>query len=299
VWVNRYVGVLAAAAALVSGVIAVALFSQPSAHKAAAAARWVALGDSFSAGEGLPPFLPGTDVAGDRCHRSSRAYPALDGSSWSFACSGATTGDIASVTQRPAESSPQAEHPQLGQANFVTLTIGLNDIGYAGALMFCARTRACDQTPAFTRGISSALAALPAELADAYDAIRRQIRPSATVVVLGYPQLFPERPAAQRCPQLRAVFDPAEQNYLNRTVEQLDRIVARAASAAAFEYVSVLSVFRDHAPCEPHPYLNGITDPGRFGVHFGQGSFHPTAEGQRAYARLLRSFLRRIAGKRA
>jgi lysophospholipase L1-like esterase len=267
--------------------------------------RWVALGDSFSAGEGLPPFVAGTDVPSDRCHRSPRAYPDLDRSAlraislWFFACSGATTADIAGVTQRPPEASPQALHPQLAQANLVTLTIGLNDIGYAGALMDCARLGACDELPDFTRRMSSALATLPAELASAYGAIRAHIQPSATVVVLGYPQLFPERRPAQRCPELRSAFDPGEQDYLNREFELLDRVMARSAAAAGFHYASALSAFRGHAPCEPDPYLNGITDPGDFGVRFGEGSFHPDAAGQRAYARLLRSFLGEPPGTRA
>lgn len=43
--------------------------------------RYVALGDSYSAGEGLAPFQAGTEDVGqgsDRCHRSNQhAYPLL------------------------------------------------------------------------------------------------------------------------------------------------------------------------------------------------------------------------------
>lgn len=300
--VKRYVGartLMAGAATLaVASVAAVVALSSNGAGGARTGLRWVALGDSFSAGEGLRPFIAGTDVPSDRCHRSQRAYPGLDrprlaaAGVWFFACSGATTFDIADVTQRPAETVPQALHPQLAEASLVTLTVGLNDIGYAGGLMYCARHRACEELPSFTRQMSSALAALPAELASAYDAIRAHVRPSATVVVLGYPQLFPERPAAQRCPELSSNFDAGEQDYLNRELELLDRVIHRAAARAGFHYASALSAFRGHAPCEPDPYLNGITDPGQFGVRFGEASFHPNAAGQRAYARLLRSFLR-------
>jgi len=41
---------------------------------------YIAIGDSYSAGEGLPPFQPGTEDVpdGDRCHRSvSDGYPLL------------------------------------------------------------------------------------------------------------------------------------------------------------------------------------------------------------------------------
>jgi lysophospholipase L1-like esterase len=285
----------AAVLAVVGAAAVLVLHDRPSAHPGL---RWVALGDSFSAGEGLRPFIAGTDISSDRCHRSPRAYPSLDRTPlaatglWLFACSGATTVDVASVTQHPPESSPQALHPQLADADLVTLTIGANDIGYAGALMYCARHRACEERPDFTRRMASALATLPAQLSRVYDAIRARIRPSATVVVLGYPLLFPERPAAQRCPELDSSFDPGEQDYFNREFELLDRVIAHAAAVDRFHYASALAAFRGHAPCEPHPYMNGITDPGQFGVRFGEGSFHPNAAGQRDYARLLRSFLR-------
>jgi hypothetical protein len=38
---------------------------------------YAALGDSYSSGEGNPPFLAGTNSNGDFCHRSSAAYPNL------------------------------------------------------------------------------------------------------------------------------------------------------------------------------------------------------------------------------
>src|SRR5579872_135631 len=66
--------------------------------------RYIALGDSFSSGEGVEPYRPGTEVLGpvpDRCDRSFRAYPALIASrrsspgTWGFwACSGATLADM-------------------------------------------------------------------------------------------------------------------------------------------------------------------------------------------------------------
>jgi hypothetical protein len=48
--------------------------------KTTVALRYIALGDSFSSGEGVPPFRPGTDQylpVRDTCHRSFRGYPAL------------------------------------------------------------------------------------------------------------------------------------------------------------------------------------------------------------------------------
>lgn len=72
--------------------------------------KYVAMGDSFSSGEGNPPFEAGTDEGGvNECHRSDRAYPRLiAGSSNGIpslsltdfrACSGAVTSNIWDIAQ--------------------------------------------------------------------------------------------------------------------------------------------------------------------------------------------------------
>src|ERR1700754_1011327 len=91
----------------------------------AAAPAYVALGDSYSSGNGAGNYI---SSSGD-CHRSNSAYPALwasanSPSSFTFAaCSGAVTTDVI--------------NSQLGSLNastgLVTLTIGGNDAGFADA----------------------------------------------------------------------------------------------------------------------------------------------------------------------
>src|SRR5437764_465453 len=64
---------------------------------------YVAIVDSFSSGEGNPPFItaPGYDTATEGCHRSVKAFPAILGRTASLhlmlsfvACSGATTHQV-------------------------------------------------------------------------------------------------------------------------------------------------------------------------------------------------------------
>jgi streptogramin lyase len=104
-----------------------------------AGASYVALGDSYSSGEGNPPFEVGTNAPGDECHRSPVAYgPLLDSSlglgSMAFrACSGAVTDDIFKPNQ---DEPPQLAWP--GPATkTVTLTIGGNDAGFRSVLEQC------------------------------------------------------------------------------------------------------------------------------------------------------------------
>lgn len=77
-----------------------------------APAQYVAMGDSYSSGEGNPPYDPGTNTSSDQCHRSGDGYPAMvtlpgqpvpvaqqakDGGNDTFtfvACSGAETTGI-------------------------------------------------------------------------------------------------------------------------------------------------------------------------------------------------------------
>jgi hypothetical protein len=90
--------------------------------------RYVALGDSFSAGEGVPPYEPGTATLRDHCHRSTRAYSrliALPGIRFLrsfYACSGARAPDVLSRSRYG--EVPQVDHPRLHRAQLVTISIG-------------------------------------------------------------------------------------------------------------------------------------------------------------------------------
>ena len=121
----------------------------------------MALGDSFSSGEGNPPYLsgtntssyPGSRVPADLCHRSSQAYGPLiekdlniPASDFTFAaCSGAVMADF--VANLPGADAQYDEGPQLnaiapvGQTSpstsLVTLSVGGNDAGFPFILRAC------------------------------------------------------------------------------------------------------------------------------------------------------------------
>lgn len=125
---------------------------------------YVALGDSYSAGEGLTPYLAGTgdlDDGGNRCHRSAKSYAVLlggtdlvDGGRF-VACSGAVVAEVTAAPQRHVDRNgvPRAvaDEPQAvlvgGPADrkveVVTVTIGGNDAGFADILGRCARRFGC------------------------------------------------------------------------------------------------------------------------------------------------------------
>ncbi len=118
---------------------------------------YIALGDSFSSGEGVPPYFNGTDTAANQCHDSTRAYPVTvattlgdypnpAGNFGFHACSGAVVADvwgtngpgvgtIGGIGQWNA-SSPQISHVE-SRTGLVTLSIGGNDVGFGTLLRTC------------------------------------------------------------------------------------------------------------------------------------------------------------------
>ena len=261
--------------------------------------RYVALGDSFSAGEGVPPYEPGTATLRDHCHRSTRAYSrliALPGIRFLrsfYACSGARAPDVLSRSRYG--EVPQVDHPRLRRAQLVTISIGGNDAGFVKVLVECTRlygrvhhTR-CYRQPAAHR-ILGGIEALRGTLAGTFEAIRERTGPEAKIVVLDYPNLFPEH----GCAKLNAVFDHRAQHFMRTAGGVLDRTVAAAAAQAHVHFVDVRHEFAHHELCSRQEWVDFFVAPRAKRPGAVTGSFHPNAAGQRAYARVLHAALAHI-----
>lgn len=292
---------------------------------------YVALGDSYSAGEGNVPYYTDTNYSDtlNRCHRSLGAY-----SHWVsltleqplvrsfFACSGAVTFNLWRDVQYPGEGVVQVERPELNAStDLVTLTIGGNDIGFAAALGACGDPRKIDR-PVTRRDegdctedgttvpmVESYFAELPDKLDDAFEKLLDEVSDHTTVIVAGYPLIFPDHPDEQRCSELRVRgnFNQDEQNKMREFGMRLNRAIADAARRHGIWFASVSDEFTNHLICErPGPsYLNSVTytsaQPGtpeeprdgtqRTGDIPGEGSYHPNPDGQRAYARVIEDFI--------
>ena len=114
-------------------------------------AAYVALGDSYSSGEGVEPFLPGTNAPDNICHRSTLAYSQLldaqrlkaaagTSSSRSFvACSGAVINDLFQPAHEPNEHVGEGKQVLAitKKTRLATLSIGGNDIGFPDIARRC------------------------------------------------------------------------------------------------------------------------------------------------------------------
>jgi GDSL-like Lipase/Acylhydrolase family len=275
-----------------------ALSCRPGTPPTPGQAFYVALGDSYASGEGVRPFLPGSDTPSDRCHRSAHAYsrqfqfPGLVFVRSSFACSGAVTDNVLSVPQNPGEGIPQLAHPEIGPAtNLVTINIGGDDAHFVNVLKDCIVPPACHRGEKRAK-ILAGVEAIPLKLQATFRAIKHKAQ-NATIVALGYPKLFPPGGTrGLRCNAFQPI-SPPEQRFLNDVAIRMDSLISSAAAGEGVWYDSVLAEFRDHAICgSGGEWISGLTlKRGGALPRVDEQSYHPNFAGQRGYALSLRSFL--------
>ena len=235
---------------------------------AAAADRYVALGDSFSSGVGT-----GSYTLSSSCKRSVYAFPYLlskqrANTSLVFAaCSGATTSDLMANQIQSVDAT----------TTLVTVTIGGNDIGFANLIYQCT---VADCTAALDSTRSSLESVLGPRLNNVYAAIKAGAAPGVKIVVLGYPRMF----GSSSCLGAFGV-SATERAKANLLADALDpTIAAHASIVTGVTYKSAISSFSSHAVCSSSPWLNGLN-------LFNTGeSYHPNRNGHSlGYLPLVRS----------
>ena len=231
-----------------------------------AADEYVALGDSFSSGDGT-----GSYTLSSSCKRSTYAYPSLvaqqrGNTALTFvACSGATTSDLlASQIQSVTADT-----------DIVTVTIGGNDIGFSSLVVQCTLAN-CSTALDTTR--ASLGSVLGPRLDAVYGAIGARA-PDATVVVLGYPRMF----SSSSCWGTFGISS-TERTKANQLADALDQLLAARATAHGFTYRSAIQPFTGHAVCSSTAWINGLNL-----VSTGE-SYHPNRNGHSlGYAPLVRA----------
>ena len=225
--------------------------------------QYVALGDSYAAGQG------GGDYIND-CLESPNGYPYLldhrrridlrD----NVACTGATTTTVAG-TQLSALT---------GETELVTLTVGAADLGLSTVLTACT---AVPPTPvecqAAIANAQSQLPTLAGNLVRLYTQVAISA-PNALIVVTGYPYLF--EPPAEGDPN--AAIITAINNAitaLNATIQQA--VLAAQTAGINIIYVDVTDEFAGHGIGSTEPFIHAT----------GPDAYHPNAAGYRAYAKAI------------
>jgi hypothetical protein len=286
---------------------------------------YVALGDSYSAGNGLTPYVPGTSANG--CNRSvSSAYPDLlfallrqqdPGASFTFnACSGALTGDIFNTTVFPSFNIPpqvsEAVEPSVG---LVTITIGGDDADFANVVEQCLISGDCLNEEFPPRGVPEmtsvqvpqgklltqwgphTIEAIGTSDAELFKQLRSDF-PNARIVVIGYPYLFPDQAAPgfpyypPLCSSILNRLSVTERDGIRTLQDEFNDRIYEEAVAAGIEFVSPVAIWDHHEPCgSSGQYTNSVKPYLNFPVPINGSSFHPNAAGQQTLAALVACYL--------
>ena len=257
---------------------------------------YVALGDSYASGLGLPPYVEGTDVTGgNACRRSPGSYAHIVSKRVGRplemgACSGARTRTFYEANE-PWKETAQLDHlgPDTG---LVTFSIGGNDAGFAKILSDCIgggergflSAAGCSSDAEVTGAVDSALDALSGKITSegvhSYESIMTDIgtrSPNAVVVAVGYPRLFPKQGGSGglilgRCHGVTKV----DQRWINAKTDELNTAFKAAALRHGYLFADPTGNFEHHELCGRRgSWMFGLLETGRF---------HPNADGHRATA---------------
>jgi hypothetical protein len=261
--------------------------------------NYVALGDSYSSGDGAGDYDPATAEPGG-CWRSENAYPKVIGEEFDFsgslafyACSTHKGEDMLGQIGTPESQIERVTE----NTSLVTLGIGGNDLGFTPVLRTCiVRMPLLESSVCVGQeeDLERRMDAFEETLAEVLGEIRDRA-PDARVLVLGYPRLFPEEP-----PGMYYTLTVSDQVWLNSLAQrfnqrirdgvyEVDGEVYGGRRTGSVEYVNTFSALNGYEVSAEESWLNGIVL-GQLGegLRVDRASFHPTAQGQMSIAERVR-----------
>jgi lysophospholipase L1-like esterase len=249
---------------------------------------FVALGDSYAAGNLIPASPAGTPAG---CLRSTHNYSAdvqaviRVGRYVDAACSDATTADMTRPQHTAVGTNPPQFNALAPRDSLVTITIGGNDVGFKSILLECVALSVTSPSghPCkrhFTAGRTDRLAAAVTATGPKVAAVLRGIHrraPRARILLVGYPGILPS--TGTGCwPAVPLAHGDVP--YLRAMEVALNRTLAREAAANGATFVDTYRATIGHDVCQ------------RPGVRWVEGlvpaspayPFHPNRRGQQAIA---------------
>ncbi len=214
--------------------------------------RYVAMGDSFTAG----PVIP-VQVEPLGCLKSNRNYPnlvaaSLDGRRFrDISCSGAKTDDLYAPQSVTGGSNPAQLSALSNRTTVVTLGIGGNDIGFSEIVQNCSsadpNATPCRDTYVVdgVDEIGRRIRATAPKISAAITAIERRA-PNARVFLVGYPQILPD--SGLGCWPILPITE-GDVPYLRSKATQLNSMLRTQAESAGIGYVHTYGPSRGHSAC--------------------------------------------------
>lgn len=259
----------------------------------ASATELVAIGDSFTSGEGETDDSHYLGSSKNPCHVSRRSYVHGVGDIWrvatlNAACSGARIDDI---LHNDKQGQAQLDRVSMLRPRVILLGIGGNDAGLMGKLTSCVAPGTCEWALAgkSRRQAAEEIRSLYSRLRTLYGKVRATS--GSELLVVGYPQIITVSPT---CPGVVGVLlDTEERQFMQEALRYLNAVIKQAATDEGIRYVDLSESFSGHKLCEntETPAMNAV----RFGDDFspiknvpqlkiiGAESFHPTPFGHRLH----------------
>ncbi|MFC4602260.1 SGNH/GDSL hydrolase family protein [Rhodococcus kronopolitis] len=268
------VGVLAVVAGVVSGASAAA--------DPAPGLEYVNLGDSFSAGSGVFPMVPGQPL---ECWQSQQNFAHLVAAERGYRLTDVSCGGA--KTQHFYEAQYQSTRPQLEAltptTELVTLMIGGNNNNtFAGAMATCIGAMVSNPGAFEPCRVQAGAGLADPIVNETYPALVTVLRdiharsPRAQVVIAGYPWLLP---ASGSClPQMPLA--EGDVSYLRNLQATLNDAVERAAAETDSTFVDMSQVSEGRDGCKSP--VERLVEPMLFANQ--PVPVHPNAAGERALA---------------
>lgn len=276
--------------------------------------EYLALGDSFSSGEGDTEggtwYEPGTDDSNNKCHLSRRSYPYLvaeqlglhegpnktpsgDSLFHSVACSGASSVHLTTKAQHGKDNAgwlsgsiPQTTWIRQGRPKSATISIIGNDIGFSNKIRRCIGPDTCFNTYEERLEILQEIQSKFDLLVSLYNNLK-EASPEVRLYALGYPQLI--NPQGDCAANVR--LDQTEGQMANDLVKFLNDTIEAAAKKAGVMYIDVESAFSGRRLCDGKPQflaVNGLTAGNDLLFRLvGNESYHPNSIGHQRFAEKL------------
>lgn len=218
---------------------------------------FVALGDSFAAGNLIPSSPAGTPAG---CLRSSHDYGADAAAALGLAdyvdatCNGATTASMTQSQSVPLGTNPAQLDALAADDSVVTVTIGGDDIGFSGILKTCGTLsltnpfgNPCQRH--YQAGGTDQLVAVINAAAPKVAAVLQAIEtraPGARVLLVGYPDILPV--TGRGCWPL-VPFSFGDVPYLRGIEVDLNQMLAGVAAANGATFVDTYTATAGHDAC--------------------------------------------------
>ena len=221
-------------------------------------ATYVALGDSYAAGPVIPLYEQPYGCLKSSNNYAHLAAPRLGLTLRDVTCSGAETDDMTHAQGvSPGPNPPQFDALD-ASTKLVTIHIGGNDIGFSSIAETCFDLTPFDAgTPCknhFVVGgqdqVSARIAAAAPKVGAVLDGIHAR-SPSARILVLNYPAIFPHTGGG--CWPLLPVAD-GDVPWLRSKQVELNQMVADQAAAHGATLVDAYAASRGHDACELPPF---------------------------------------------